>query len=277
MKFNSLTPEEVSAILQEKTKYDYVDDYIISQVHATDGRSKFKDIRKVSIGICKKDITSYRCKRKSAFYNCFVVILRLLHNDVYKEIHVKVFNTGKLEIPGIQDAFILNKVLALLVDILTPLVVLTANVPLKFLDEKSETVMINSNFSCGYYINREKMYKLLKYKYKINSNFDPCSYPGIQCEFYHDASLKKQNGVQPPVDTKSKSDTVISKISFMIFRTGSVLIVGKCSEEMLYEIYDFLCQMFETDYDEIKGTNLIAKTTPTKEKARKFRKKVILI
>ena len=73
MKFNSLTPDEVSAIVQEKTKYDYVDDYIISQVHATDGRSKFKDIRKVSIGICKKDITSYRCKRKSAFYNCFVV------------------------------------------------------------------------------------------------------------------------------------------------------------------------------------------------------------
>jgi len=63
----------------------------------------------------------------------------------------------------------------------------------------------------------------------------------------------------------------------MVFRTGSVLIVGKCSEEMLYEIYDFLCQMFETDYDEIKGTNLIAKTTPTKDKQRKFRKKVILV
>ena len=285
MKFNSLTPDEVSAIMQEKTKYDYVDDYIISQVHATDGRSKFKDIRKVSIGICKKDITSYRCKRKSAFYNCFVVILRLLHNDVYKEIHVKVFNTGKLEIPGIQDAFILNKVLALLVEILTPLVDLTADEPLKFLDHKSETVMINSNFSCGYYINREKLYKLLKYKYKINSNFDPCSYPGIQCEFYHDDLLKIQTGVQPNVQiagaSASQRASVVSKISFMVFRTGSVLIVGKCSEEMLYEIYDFLCQMFETDYDEIKGINLIVKTAPIKEnekeKPRKFRKKVILV
>jgi hypothetical protein len=286
MKFNSLTPDEVSAILQEKTKYDYVDDYIISQVHATDGRSKFKDIRKVSIGICKKDITSYRCKRKSAFYNCFVVILRLLHNDVYKEIHVKVFNTGKLEIPGIQDAFILNKVLALLVDILTPLVVLTADEPLTFLDDKTETVMINSNFSCGYYINREKMYKLLKYKYKINSNFDPCSYPGIQCEFYHDDLLTIQTGVQPNVQSASTGQGavgqragVVSKISFMVFRTGSVLIVGKCSEEILYEIYDFLCKMFETDYDEIKGINLIVKTAPTneKEKPRKFRKKVIMV
>jgi hypothetical protein len=307
MKFNSLTPEEVSEIVLKKAEYDYVDDYVISQVHATDGRSKFKDIRKVSIGICKKDITSYRCKRKSAFYNCFVVILRLLHNQVYKEIHVKVFNTGKMEIPGIQDATILNKVLTLLVEILTPLVVLPAggssgadastdlsSAPLNFLDHKSETVMINSNFGCGYYINREKMYKLLKYKYKINSNFDPCSYPGIQCEFYYDPSLKKQHGIQPAADASANSvsasasasaNSVVSKISFMVFRTGSVLIVGKCSEEMLYEIYDFLCRMFETEYDEINGTILLAKTAlaPTgeaaayKEKPRKFRKKVILV
>jgi len=284
MKFNSLSPEEVAEIVEEKAKYDYVDDYIINQVHATDGRNKFKDTRKVSIGICKKDITSYRCKRKSAFYNCFVVILRLFHNDAYKEIHVKVFNTGKLEIPGIQDATILNKVLSLLVEILTPLV--ANEMPLKFLDHKSETVMINSNFSCGYFINREKMYKLLKYKYKINSNFDPCSYPGIQCEFYHDSLLSTQNGIQPNVDRAATissanvsaatiSSANVSKVSFMVFRTGSVLIVGKCSEEMLYEIYDFLCKMFEVDYDEIKGVSV--KTTGKNEKQRKIRKKTILV
>jgi len=279
MKFNSLTPEDVDEIIKEKTKYDYVDDYIINQVTATDGRNKFKDVRKVSIGICRKDITSYRCKRKSAFYNCFVVILRLLHNNSYKEIHVKVFNTGKLEIPGIQDSTILNKVLTLLVEILTPIVVINT-VLLKYIEEKSETVMINSNFSCGYYINREKMYKLLKYKYKINSNFDPCSYPGIQCEFYHDSLLKIQNGVQPPVErsaTKVKAilSASVSKISFMIFRTGSVLIVGKCSEEILYEIYHFLCRIFETDYDEIKGLSVVIK--PGKDKVRKIRKKTILV
>ncbi len=278
MKFNSLSPEEVSVIESEKAKYDYVDDYVISQVHATDGRNKFKDIRKVSIGVCKKDITSYRCKRKSAFYNCFVVILRLLHNNVYKEIHVKVFNTGKLEIPGIQDSTILNKVLILLVDILTPIVVIAPELPpLKFLEEKSETVMINSNFSCGYFVNREKLYKLLKHKYKINSNFDPCSYPGIQCEFYHDDLLKIQSGIQPTalMPSVTMRMTPVSKISFMVFRTGSVLIVGKCSEEILYEIYDFLCRLFQTDYDEIKGITVLKKKE--KEKVKKIRKKIILV
>ena len=30
------------------------------------------------------------------------MIIRLLVNDVYKEYHVKIFNTGKVEIPGIR-------------------------------------------------------------------------------------------------------------------------------------------------------------------------------
>ena len=296
MKFNSTTPEEVTEIINEKSKYSLVDDYIISQMNSTDGRNKFKDVRKISIGICRKDIISYRCKKKSAFYNCFVVILRVFRNNNYKEIHVKVFNTGKMEIPGIQDGTILNEVLTLLVTLLTPLVNIEAGKPLEFLDSKTETVMINSNFNCGYYINREKMYNLLKHKYKINSNFDPCSYPGIQCEFYHDLILKKQNGIQPTTERNTtiktkkltKSSTTsssISKISFMIFRTGSVLIVGKCSEEILYEIYDFLCTIFKNEFDEIKGIHISAdaqnKASQEKEKqakkVRKIHKKTILV
>ena len=192
--------------------------------------------------------------------------------------HVKVFNTGKLEVPGIQDSTILDKILTLLVQILTPIVIkkTTDEAALRYLDDKSETVMINSNFSCGYYINREKLYKLLKYKYKINSNFDPCSYPGIQCEFYYDSLLlnKEQHGIQP---TQERTGTLpITKVSFMIFRTGSVLIVGKCSEEMLYQIYAFLCTIFAAEYNEIKWIGTDESSHPKlKEKPRKTRKKVI--
>ena len=289
MKFNSSTQEEVNKIIKKKEEYKHIDDYIISQVTNTDGRNKFKDIRKISIGICKKDITSYRCKKKSAFYNCFVIILRLFHNDSYKEIHVKVFNTGKLEIPGIQDSTILNKTLQLLVDILTPFIETEKDKPLTFLDEKTETVMINSNFNCGYYINREKMYKLLKYTYQINSNFDSCSYPGIQCEFYYNEhnEFATQTGTQPLCDKKLKSDKTpytptTTKVSFMIFRTGSVLIVGKCSEEVLYNIYDFLCNIFTKNKDVIKAYDINHSISGAigeikREQSRKIRKKTIYV
>ena len=263
MKFNSNTQEEVDDILNKSKDYTFVNQHIINQIIKPDGRIKFKDVRKVSVGLCKKDITSSRCKKKSAFYNCFVVILRILHNDalnnsVYKEVHVKVFNTGKLEIPGIQNKEILQKVLNLLVEVLEPIVAITSPIPdfrLDFIAHKSETVLINSNFSCGYFINREKMYELLKYKYKINSAYDPCSYPGIQCEFYYNnktSELFHQSGMQ-----KSCLNNEYTKVSFMIFRTGSVLIVGKCSELILYKIYDFICDMLINEYENVKENQVV--------------------
>ena len=215
--------------------------------------TKIKYIRKISIGICKKDIKSYRCKQKGAFMNCFVVILRILIKDVFKEIHVKVFNTGKLEIPGIQSSEILNDVLILLVKLLRPYVSDT----LDYLPDKSETVLINSNFNCGYYINREKLYEILKHKYNINSVYDPCSYPGIQCEIYYNTTLKIQKSIE---ESSSMDSTKIEdkknnyKISFMVFRTGSVLIVGKCNETILYELYDFLCDILKKEYLYIKNS-----------------------
>jgi hypothetical protein len=295
MKFISINQEELDDIIKKKEKYEYVDELVISQIIKPDGRIKFRDIRKVSIGLCRKDITSYRCKKKSAFMNCFVVILRLFYNDEYKEIHVKVFNTGKLEIPGIQTHDILHQVLTLLIEILTPIVDTDPTVPLCFLENKSETVLINSNFSCGYYINREKLYERLKYKYKINSAYDPCSYPGIQCEFYYNQDLQIQTGVQPPTLTISDEDeaddtdvppiisgneTTFYKVSFMIFRTGSVLIVGKCSENILYKIYDFLCNILKEEYSNVGGVlvdTVAVKNEIHNKKLRKIRKKITLL
>ncbi len=278
MKFNSNTQEELDIINLEVKNYEYVDEYVINQINNPDGRIKFKDIRKVSIGLCRKDIMSYRCKKKSAFYNCFVVIIRLLKNDIYKEIHVKVFNTGKLEIPGIQNDDTLEQVLDILTDILRPLVdIVNDPNPLTFLKHKTETVLINSNFKCGYFINREKLYTKLKYNYKINSAYDPCSYPGIQSEFYFDPELKEQTGMQPHIDKKN-----ITKISFMIFRTGSVLIVGKCTESILYNIYEFLYNLFIKEFEHIS----IHSTAPKNDsdtltnipiQVKKNRKKIILI
>ena len=34
-------------------------------------------------------------KKKGAFYNCFALIIRIKEKNVYKEVHIKIFNTGK--------------------------------------------------------------------------------------------------------------------------------------------------------------------------------------
>ena len=223
--------------------------------------NKFKDIRKISIGVCKKDIISVRGKLKSAFYNCFVLILRIFINNTFKEAHVKIFNTGKLEIPGIQTDEFLNKILEKILDILNN--VCNLNISIKM--NTCETVLINSNFNCGYFINRDKLFDKLKIKYKLHTSYDPCSYPGIMSKFWYNPGEDVQTGI--------KQATNALQISFMIFRTGSVLIVGKCDEYILMTIFEFLKEIFISEYSEISQEGVI----PTTQKKKSRRKKYIKI
>lgn len=273
MKFNSTTQEDVDSIISKSSHYEYVNNHIITRIINPEGRIKFKDIRKVSIGLSKKDIISYRCKQKSAFYNCFVMEIRFKYEDIFREIHIKVFNTGKLEIPGIKTPEILDKVLNLLCDILKPII----SEDLTYVKNINEIVLINSNFNCGYFINREKLYDILKYKYNINSAYDPCSYPGIQCEFYYNPLLEIQSGQYPSTTIDEKELKNISKMSFMIFRTGSVLIVGKCSENILHEIYGFIKNILEAEHILIATANIPQDVLDATKQKRSIRKKVMTI
>jgi len=273
MKFNSTSQDELDEIRSHIPDDIYTNEYIIQQIINPNGKIKFKDIRKISIGINKKDITSYRCKQKGAFYNCFAVYVRIKYEGIFKEIHVKVFNTGKLELPGIKNDEILNLTLIELTKVLKPII--SPDKELTWDPNNNDTVLINSNFSCNYNINREKLFNILKYKYQINTIYDPCSYPGTQSKFYYDTSKVEQDGKQPtdydPVRYK--------KVSFMIFRTGSVMIVGKCSNLMLNNIYNFLKQMLENEYINISNGNNVVDDEPKKNKNnknKKNRKKIIV-
>ena len=224
-------------------------------------KNKFKDVRKISVGICRKDIINSRSKKKSAFYNCFVLIIRLNIDGIFKEMHVKIFNTGKLEIPGIQTDIYMEKTLDKILNILNNV----CNMNTQIKQDTCETVLINSNFKCGYYINRGKLYDILKYKYKLHTSYDPCSYPGIMNKFWynHDVSDDNQNGIEIP--NSNSSD-----VSFMIFRTGSILIVGKCNEHILNIIYNFLTHLFKEEYHNICQHTDTIEVVKEKKKRKKY-------
>lgn len=280
IKYSSTCKEETESIEQRLVNIKCYEEQIIEHIDNPEGRIKFKHQRKISIGTCKKDILSYRSKKKRAFFNCFVLIMRLYDDiaETFKEMHVKVFNTGKLEIPGIQSDVFLEKVLHLLVTTLQPFL----GNDLTHLSEKSETVLINSNFNCGYYIDRDKLYDLLKYKYRINSNFDACSYPGIQSKFYYDNTLPETDGLQQtgqqtgPQTGQQPNHIDFETVSFMIFRTGSVLIVGKCEENVLFQIYDFIKHVLETEYEDVHSINIDETPNTSKSRKTKIRKKTLL-
>ena len=178
--------------------------------------------------------------------------MRIYIENYFKEVHVKIFNTGKVEIPGIQNDNMLRIIMNNIINILKKIV----NNNIYFKEEATENILINSNFNCGFYINREKLYKILIIKYNINCIYDPCSYPGIRCIY----------------------NCNNSKISFMIFRTGSILIVGKCSDEELMISYNYIKTILLNEYSNIIYENCnINFTNKVSKTSVKNRKKYIFI
>ena len=272
IKFNSKTQEELNIIQSKLQNELYYEEQIMTHIDNPNGRIKFKDIRKVSVGISKKDIMSYRGKKKQAFYNCFVLIIRIKMGEVFREFHIKVFNTGKMEIPGVQSDEMFERVLETIIAILQP----HLDKQLSYKQE-SDTVLINSNFNCGFYINREALFDILKYKYHIDAIYDPCcSYPGIQCKFHFNNDILLQNGIQITSENKDLYKN-ITTVSFMIFRTGSVLIVGMCEENVLNVIYEFLTKLLKAEFKYISQSVINNKHIILKDKKKKIRKKTIMI
>jgi TATA-box binding protein (TBP) (component of TFIID and TFIIIB) len=297
-------------VYQEKLKtIPYYTEKIMKQIDNPNARKiKFKDVRKITIGVSKKDIMNCHGKNKNAFINCFAIILRVKHNNQFHEIHVKVFNTGKMAIPGIVDDDLMEQTKELLLSILQPnfteplqLIPACESALVKRLvkgKKDSETgiktkshfeyvqpkgnVLINSNFNCGYYIQQEKLRAVLRDKYNLNPSYDPSMYPGVKCKFYYKNRLEPddvQDGILLEHDQNATltelnemTQEKYTKVSFMIFRTGNCLIVGNCSKEILMFVFEYVKKILMDEYETIRSLHDIP---VVKMKQNKPRKKAI--
>jgi len=163
MKIVSTTAEQYEEYKKQLETIPKYRENIIKQINIVNSkRPKFKDERKIMIGVSKKEIINTRKKQKKAFMNCFAIIIRFIYDGLFREIHVKIFNTGNLEIPGVLNMELLTIVKTMILNILQPH--LTENLYYVDREGKSKSVLINSNFRCGFYIEREKIYSILRTK-----------------------------------------------------------------------------------------------------------------
>ena len=281
MKIISKNKDEYIAYQLKLQGIKMFDEQIIKQIDNPLARSiKFKDERKLTIGISKKDLLLTN-KKKNAFFNCFALVIRFKFDNIFREIHIKVFNTGKMEIPGLANENIYHIVRKMILEILQDCIQDTL---LFYIDDDMKTdnnILINSNFNCGFFIQRDFLYAILISKYEIETSYDPCTYPGIKCKFYFKNNLNfdsvTQDGRVDIEDNKLKLKELndckkYTEISFMIFRTGSCLIVGNCNTNIIHFVFEFIRNVLTNEYSQIV---LPSDTECLKKKTKKIKKKNI--
>jgi TATA-box binding protein (TBP) (component of TFIID and TFIIIB) len=263
IKLTSLSREEVAAN-KARIEREYIGNLMV--INEREKGDIYKCVQKASAGLSNKDVLTYKpFSGKRAFYNCFALVIRIEINEEFKEFHIKVFNTGKIEIPGIKDTPQMRIAMRYF------LVMIKEYYPDIEYKDNIRTILINSNFNCGYEVERDKCQRILSGKYNLISMYDPCLYPGVQCKFYYNAMKATQDGICTCAKRCSKKGSgegegQCKEVSFMVFRTGSILIVGNCDEEQLEVIYEKLKAIFDTDYAQMyAGKQETVKTTLTKK------------
>jgi len=211
---------------------------------------------------------------------------------IFHEYNVKVFNTGKITFTGVKNSIIFKELLNVVINILK----LCAphewmNYSSNIEHYKQVNILVNSNFKCGFCLNQSKLRRILTTKYNLICVFNYGNqYTGLRTKFYYDTSKSPEeqtgqyNSTTDTLDlheNKNKMSKLVSyppnivRISYSIFRTGSVLISGKCDDDILNHVYLHVANLLKDEFPFIYAGCAEIKTKKT-QKQKKFLKNFLV-
>lgn len=103
--------------------------------------------------------------------------------------------------------------------------------------------MMNTDFKTNFELNLVVLCKILRREYGLQASYSPDSYAAINVKYVSPIAVE----VEDTID----GDDGDTRISFFIFRTGSVIINSARSVEQQTEAYEFLNTIFAKHYTRI--------------------------
>ena len=201
----------------------------------------------------KKPRKSRVPKKQKSFFNQVT-----LHVQCEKNVNVKLFNNGKIQMTGLKYETHGDKVLELLLPYLQRLEdsaeesILSRKEPIVY--EPFNIALINSDFSIGYKVRREIVHREIV-DAGMYSSYEPCIYPGVNIKYYYNQDT--DNGIcqcNAPCIGKGcgKGDGCCKKITIVVFMSGEIMITGARSRNHLEICYHFISRFINQKRDIIE-------------------------
>jgi TATA-box binding protein (TBP) (component of TFIID and TFIIIB) len=206
-------------------------------------------------GVAKEDILHDTNRNKKRFFNQASFVIRILQDPVemvFKEVNLKLFKNGGFQMTGIGSESLARYSLERFIEM---------NMGRDIWPEKPyikifQIQMMNSDYSIGKAVRRDRLHKLLVETYGLWSSFEPTIYQGVNTKFFWN---KHQTDATPPGicvcpepctgSGDGYSIGACKKITISPFRTGTVIITGARNMEQLTDAYNFLNNVFRDNAD----------------------------
>jgi len=215
-------------------------------------KQKAKAQEKIVIGTCSRDELTKRKKSKNIFFNQSTLVVRRQHattpsgQPVFKEVNIKLFKNGGIQMTGIPSDTFAQETLAWLAEQLS-----SFSEPVldgKAAPHRYSIQLINSDYQVNGNINREKLHEVLVNEYNLFSSFESTIYQGCDTKYFYNEAAPPDaiEGICPcgeslcPGNGDGKTLGQCKEITISPFHTGSVIITGARRFEQIQKAYVFI-------------------------------------
>jgi len=201
-------------------------------------------------GACFKDLFTNRKATDKSFFNQSTIIIRQPFSGGWKELNMKLFSNGGIQMTGVtsQD-FAVKAVEWLLVLIKT-----LEQSPFAKVEGKEAAVtkvdvsLINTDYSLSHDIQQDNLHRLLMERYNLFSMLEKTIYQGVNTKFFYNtknsAGVCSCKGFCKGQGT-GEGEGECKRITMSIFRTGKIIITGARTMDQIHAAYAFLNKVFQ--------------------------------
>jgi len=226
-------------------------------------KAKAKAQEKIVVGTCSRDELTKRKKSKNIFFNQSTLVVRRQYTKtadgqpVYKEVNIKLFKNGGIQMTGIPSDSFAQETLAWLAKELTLFSQPVLEGEAK--PHKYNIQLINSDYHINGNINREKLHEILIGRYNLFSSFESTIYQGCDTKYFYNESAPpgSTEGVCPCGDSicvgngDGRTLGQCKEITISPFHTGSIIITGARRFEQIDKAYVFINKILKEHAREI--------------------------
>jgi len=216
-----------------------------------EGILKFEHGKEV-YGACYKDLFTNRKMTPKSFYNQSTLVLRRPAGLGWKEVNMKLFGSGGIQMTGVSSRDFAVEAVQWLLNLIKKL----PHSPFDLTEGKEPTVtkvevsLINTDYSLNYDIQQENLNQILMEEYGLFSMLEKTIYQGVNAKFFYNTNNKKAgvcgcSGFCKGQGT-GEGEGNCKRITMSIFRTGKIIITGARTMTQIEMAYNFLNDVFRT-------------------------------
>jgi hypothetical protein len=202
------------------------------------------------IGYSARDVLTKKKAAKKTFFNQSTLVVRKRRMDdetQFKEVNIKLFANGGIQMTGITGLEFARITLDWLLPILSMLPNQISEEPLFVKQLKIQ--LINSDYHVNGNIHRDNLHQIMSQQYSLFSSLEKLIHQGVNIKYYYNTSRTiGRPGIcncERPCQGQGEGDAPgqCKKITILAFQTGDIIVTGARKKEQLDEAYEFMNQI----------------------------------